>query len=132
MTILNCDKCNHLEKDHCDEICHGDRFCLCIRFEAPEITIMNTIPRLIEYNIIHTRTNTPLPQPITTHDNWGGKGWEYKKKWGKSQVEMVEFLTFNCGLYEDEVRRFLRCKSASVRGRLSEIKNRPVRMAVEV
>ncbi len=101
MTILNCDKCNHLEEDHHDEICYGDRFCLCLKFVAPKITIMNTIPKLVEYNIIHTRTNIPLPQPITTHDNWGGFGWQYKKKWGKSQVEMVEFLTFNCGLYED-------------------------------
>jgi len=74
--------------------------------------------------LIETRTETPLPQFITTHDNWTGKGWEYEKKWGKTQSEMVEFLTYRCGLYPFEVREFLRCKMTSVRGRLSEIRNR--------
>ncbi len=72
---------------------------------------------------IQSHTNTSLPQFITTHDNWTGKGWEYKKKWGKTQKEMVKFLYSECGLDQDEIRIFLRCKAASVRGRLSEIYN---------
>jgi len=85
---------------------------------------MDKIPELPESNEIRSRTDVPLPMFITTHDNWQGKGWQYKKKWGKSQKEMVEFLSEKCGLYEDEIRRFLRCKHSSVRGRMSEIRSR--------
>jgi len=123
--MSNCDKCSHTEDDHRDHICHGSRFCLCIKYVSPKIdNALTRIPMVPDCTIIHTRTRTPLPQFITTHDNWGGNGWEYRKKWGRTQSGMVEYLSQECGLYEDEIRKFLRCRAASVRGRLSEINSR--------
>ncbi len=75
-----------------------------------------------QVHIFKSRTDVPLPQPITTHDNWKGTGWDYKKKWDMTQVDMVAHLYYRCGLNEDEIRQFLRCKHSSVRGRLSEIR----------
>jgi len=91
--------------------------------ELPVIIVSNNISRTTEMSII-SRTHTPLPQFISTHDNWAGKGWEYQKKWGKTQSEMVEILHFRCKLNEDEIRIFLRCKHSSVRGRLSKLNAR--------
>ena len=65
-----------------------------------------------------------LPMFISTHDNWRGWGWQYQKKWGKTQREMVEFLFTKCKLTQHEIRVFLRCKESSVRGRLSEIRKK--------
>jgi len=121
----SCNKCRHEIGDHRDNICYGERFCLCIKFEE-EITkaeVKLTVPTG-GYVSYHSRTSTPLPQPITLHDNWKGNGWEYQKKWGKTQVEMVKFLKYNCKLSNYEIQQFLRCKAASVRGRLSEIRNK--------
>ena len=118
---INCVKCNHGDEDHRNNICYGDRFCTCFVFlieEAVEI-----VKKITKQKSLESRTIIPLPQPLTTHDNWRGTGWEYQKKWGKTQCEMVEFLFFRCGLTEDEVREFLRCNKASVRGRLSEIRH---------
>jgi len=109
-----CVKCQHEKPEHRDDICYGERFCTCIKFE--EVVTNEGILTIIPLGYAR-----PLPQPITTHDNWKGNGWEYQKKWGKTQQEMVEFLHYECHLVEGEIRQFLRCKSASVRGRLSEI-----------
>lgn len=124
MEMAACERCTHNEKDHVDGICEGSRFCTCIRFErAPEpIRKIRNIEPQVEMDL-RSHTDVPLPMFITTHDNWTGKGWEYKRKWGKSQKQMVKFLHEQCGLNVDEIRRFLRCKHSSVRGRLSEINN---------
>lgn len=97
---------------------------MCDGFRNPPPPPLGEIPRINEIQVLHSRTSVPLPMHITTHDNWTGNGWEYQKKWGKTQSEMVEYLAVQCGLYQDEIRRFLRCKSSSVRGRLSEIRSR--------
>lgn len=122
---LSCVKCEHLRPDHRDDICYGERFCTCIKFEEP----VNKIEEKLTVNTggyvtLQSRTSTPLPQPINLHDNWTGKGWQYQKKWGKTQSEMVEFLALRCGLFKHEIREFLRCNDSSVRGRLSEIRNK--------
>ncbi len=127
----SCEKCNHGEGEHRDDICHGDIGCTCMKFEEPVIAPLNIVSKTSDESIIYSRTEIPLPMFITTHDNWGGKGWEYQKKWGKTQSEMVEFLYFRCKLNEDVIRRFLRCKHSSVRGRLSEI-NKSRRIIVSV
>ena len=125
----SCEKCNHVEEEHRDDICYGDRFCTCIKFEEPisEIEKKLTV-NTGGYVILYSRTSISLPQPINLQDNWSGKGWQYQKKWGKTQSEMVEFLHFRCGLIEDEIRRFLRCNHSSVRGRLSELRNSDFRV----
>ncbi len=120
---LSCVKCEHPKPEHRDDICYGDRFCTCIKFEEPVITPLYNQSGTSEQFII-SRTSIPLPQFLSTHDNWSGKGWEYQKKWGKTQSEMVEFLHYKCGLVQDEIRQFLRCKDSSVRGRLSELNTR--------
>ena len=120
---MTCDRCMHGEDSHVDGICNGAKYCLCIKFETPAASPLNVIPRITEVMPFHSRTSIPLPQPITTHDNWGGEGWEYLHKWGETQRNMVGFLYFKCKLNEDEIRRFLRCKHSSVRGRLSEFRN---------
>jgi len=117
----SCEKCTHGQEDHRDDICHGDIGCTCMKFEESVITPLNIESKTSDCSVIYSRTDIPLPQFITTHDNWSGEGWEYQKKWGKTQSEMVELLYYRCGLNEDEIRRFLRCKHSSVRGRLSEI-----------
>lgn len=119
----NCTKCSHTKDEHRDNICYNG-FCTCMTFEEAmnnDITI--PLKNSNYSSIIQSRTSTPLSQFITTHDNWGNFGWQYKKKWGKTQSEMVEFLSLRCGLYQYEIREFLRCKESSVRGRLSEINN---------
>lgn len=123
----NCTKCSHTKNEHRDNICYNG-FCTCMVFEEK----ITTIPlKNNNYNsVIQSRTLTPLPQFITTHDNWGNFGWQYQKKWGKTQSEMVEFLSLRCGLYQYEIREFLRCKESSVRGRLSEINNKRRRILV--
>lgn len=118
--MTNCDKCQHGKEHHRDNICYAE-ICTCIKFEEPLPKLEVKIP-VIETGQIYSRTSIPLPMFITTHDNWGGTGWEYKKKYGKTQKEMVEFLSQKCQLTEDEIRRFLRCKAPSVRGRLSELR----------
>lgn len=118
---IKCEKCNHGEEHHRGNICYGSRFCTC--FEFMTVEHIKRIEKTIQVKILKSRTVVPLPQPLTTHDNWKGTGWEYQKKWGKTQCEMVEFLTYRCHLTEDEVRDFLRCNRASVRGRLSEIRH---------
>lgn len=121
--MTSCDKCTHTKGDHRDEICYGDIGCTCMAFEETPIVLKN-IPQIEKPDVIHSRTDIPLPQFITTHDNWGGKGWQYHIKWGKSQSEMVEFLFLKCKLTQQEIRIFLRCKESSVRGRLSEIRSK--------
>lgn len=118
--MTDCERCQHAESEHRDNICYSG-FCTCIEFEIKVPKLELHIPVLVT-DQIYSRTVTPLPMFISTHDNWGGKGWEYQKKWGKTQSEMVEFLSQKCQLTEDEIRRFLRCKHASVRGRLSELR----------
>ena len=115
---MPCVKCQHSQPDHRDDICYGDRFCTCMKYELAEV--VKIIKKEYKDGILRSRTDTPLPQPIALHDNWTGKGWEYQKKWGKTQQEMVEFLVHRCGLTVDETRKFLWCKHSSVRGRLSE------------
>lgn len=123
-----CVKCGCEKLEHRDNICYGTRFCTCIKFEEPIMIVpLNNQSRSSEQSIIYSRTDTPLPQFISTHDNWNGKGWEYQKKWGKTQSEMVAFLYQRCGLVQDEIRQFLRCKDSSVRGRLSEINTRRIK-----
>ncbi len=90
--------------------------------------VIDIIKEAASEGMLRSRTSVPLPQFISTHDNWGGKGWEYQKKWGKTQSEMVEFLHYKCGLVQDEIREFLRCKGSSVRGRLSELSNNDFRV----
>ena len=117
-----CVKCQCEGSDHRDNICYGRIDCTCMKFESPiMIAPLNNQTGNSEQCIIYSRTDTPLPQFISTHDNWRGNGWEYQKKWGKTQGEMVEILVHRCGLTVDETRRFLRCKHTSVRGRLSEV-----------
>ena len=118
---IKCVKCNHDREHHRNNICYGDIGCTC--FEFLTVEQIKRVEKITKPAILESRTIIPLPQPLTTHDNWRGSGWEYQKKWGKTQREMVEYLTFRCGLYEDEVRDFLRCNKASVRGRLSEIRH---------
>ncbi len=123
--IPNCAKCGCKSFSHRDNICYGKLECRCIEFEEPPvITLLNNTLQTSEQSIIYSRTSVPLPQFISTHDNWTGKGWEYLKKWDKTQSEMVEILHFRCKLNEDEIRIFLRCKHSSVRGRLSELNAR--------
>lgn len=128
MTDIDCQKCTHSDSDHRDNICYGDRFCLCMVFESPVVAVVITPlyneSKTTEQSVIRSRTDIPLPMHITTHDNWKGNGWDYQVKWNKTQIEMVEFLSNRCGLFPYEIQIFLRCKSASVRGRLSEIRNR--------
>lgn len=85
---------------------------------------LNPLNQIEDPELLVSHTDVPLPIFITTHDNWGGNGWEYRKKWGKTQGEMVEFLAMKCGLDKNEIRKFLRCKLTSVRGRLSEMRSR--------
>jgi len=120
--LENCSYCFHGEEEHRDDICYGDRFCCCIKFEVPVNSSLNITTKPTEQSIIYSRTDIALPQFITTHDNWGEGGWKYKEKWGRTQSEMVAFLSVKCGLNNDEIRRFLRCKASSVRGRLSEMR----------
>jgi len=121
---MTCDSCQHDREFHTGGICAGHIGCMCDGFRNPPPPPLGEIPRINEIQVLHSRTSVPLPMHITTHDNWTGNGWEYQKKWGKTQSEMVEYLAVQCGLYQDEIRRFLRCKSSSVRGRLSEIRSR--------
>lgn len=123
--MSSCDRCKHSEDNHRDNICYGDIGCTCIKLEiSPEMFVKMKQNSYLQFELV-SRTSIRLPQPITTHDNWSGKGWHYKKKWNKTQREMVKFLIYRCGLSEDETRIFLRCKNASVRGRLSEIRSKP-------
>ncbi len=130
--MTNCNKCGHSKESHRDYICYGTKFCLCIKFEE-EISILEPLKNMYqieEPEVLRSHTNVPLPMFITTHDNWKGRGWQYKKKWGKTQIEMVEYLSVQCGLDKNEIRKFLRCKLTSVRGRLSEIRNRPALVTI--
>ena len=123
---LSCVKCDHPQPEHRDDICYGERFCTCIKFEMAQV--IEIIKEAASDEMLRSRTSVSLPKFISTHDNWGGKGWEYQKKWGKSQSKMVEFLSQTCGLYQDEIGQFLRCKDSSVRGRLSELRNSDFRV----
>ena len=122
--MTNCEKCNHSKDNHRDNIYHGDIGCTCMKFEDMREEVLMVATKLGTPEEIHSRTDIPLPMFITTYDNWTSKGWHYKKKWGKTQSEMVEFLSVKCRLFEEEIRIFLRCKAPSVRGRLSELRNR--------
>lgn len=123
MEMTNCDKCTHGKEHHVNGICEGERFCLCIKFEeTPEV--LKNVPQLETIEPLRSRTDVPLPMFITTHDNWRGWGWQYKKKYGKTQSQMVEFLYLKCKLTQHEIRVFLRCKESSVRGRLSELRKK--------
>lgn len=123
---MACAKCSHGEEYHIDNICEGDRFCTCFKYVTMQdvISIIKDItPRKDDGGVMYSRTDVPLPQPISTHDNWKGTGWDYQKKWNMNQRDMVAFLKYRCGLPDEDVRIFLRCKKSSVRGRLSEIRN---------
>ena len=37
-----------------------------------------------------------FPVSIEQHETWKGNGWDYKRKWGKTQSEMVDYLINVC------------------------------------
>ncbi|MHA2054771.1 MAG: hypothetical protein ACW99F_14385 [Candidatus Hodarchaeales archaeon] len=71
---MTCERCNHSSDSHTDGICTGDTYCLCTKFEGQQEEIApNPLSHIkqAEVDILKSRTDIPLPQPITTHDNWG-------------------------------------------------------------
>lgn len=76
---LSCVKCEHLRPEHRDDICYGERFCTCIKFEEAVEIIKN----LVKLDPIQT---------ITTNGWVDGKRHfhNYKKEYGGTQKYMID------------------------------------------
>lgn len=114
---MGCQKCDHEELWHYDNICEGERFCTCIKFEE-----LAEIEKKI--TVVTIRYVPEAAQHLST---WKGNGWDYAKKYGKSQSEMVK-LYMSLGKNIDEIQALLRCKRSSIRGRMSELRNNDFRV----
>lgn len=100
--FVGCERCQHGKNDHRDNICYGDKFCMCCEFE-----------RIIK--------KLPPPKKIKVTGVWRGKGWDYNKSFGGTQSELVNLYVLN-GKTDDEIQELLHCKKSSIRGRKSELR----------
>lgn len=107
--IPNCAKCGCKSFHHREGICFGDIGCTCTKFVEPEkIKVDNTVAL--------------AKIALNNLSAWKGDGWDYQKKYGKSQKDMIK-LYVTLGKNIDEIQDLLRCKRSSIRGRMSELRN---------